>query len=421
MKQKLKIGALALLAALLLALGTSALAAKGGLEAAASKHELVKGGLIGRDVVFTLFDFEAALGVSGIEAIVIRELPAPHEGTLTLGGKRVEAGQRITARQIPTLTFAAATPMTTESTFVFRAENVSLTDMTCRIRLTEKMNYAPSIAHLTDAWLSVSTQTDLKINGRLTAHDPEGDKLTYLAVSYPENGSLLLRGDEYCYTPRAGFKGSDSFSYVVRDEYGNYSTVATVTVKVRERAADYTYADMEEDSRSAAALTMEAMEIMQGKVVGDRRYFLPSENVSLSDFVVMAMKAIGIRPLSTETFYDNNEDIPEAIRGYIARAQRGGYIVGDLCDGKLVFPTDETVTRAEAAIIVSRMLGLEGNETKTVFADADSIPARAEEAVYTLYDLGILPTAGENMISASEPLTRGACAEMLHALIEQRN
>ena len=387
----------------------------------APSSELIKGGLRGRSVTFSPIDFDAALGVHGVKAIEITSLPKPEEGRLTIGGTAVTQGQRITRRELSELTFTPALPTLVESGFTFKAEGVGIGESKCILRFAEEMNYAPSVTHLTSALLSASTQTGLSASGRLSAYDPEGDALTYLITEYPEHGALLLCDDEtgvYRYQPSEGYTGEDSFSYVARDYYGNYSREATVSLKVEKRASDITYADMEEDGSYAAALLLESREIMQSELVGDLRFFHPSREVKLTDFLVAVMKAAGIRPLSRETFFENNDEIPAAQRGYIARAQREGYVIGELSDRGLVLDVEKTLTRAEAAMIVTKILDATGEPSAlSVFADADAIPARAEEAVYTAYELGLLSQSESGSIDANAKLTRGDAAEMLAALI----
>ena len=391
----------------------------------APSSELVKGALRGRAVTFSPTDFDTALGVHGVKAIEITALPLAEEGRLTLGGSEVKVGQRITRRELSSLTFTPAVPTLTESGFHFKAEGIGLGESRCIVRFAEEMNYAPSTAHLTAALLSASTQTGLSATGRLTAYDPEGDALTYLITSYPKHGALILTDAEagtYRYLPSEGYTGEDSFSYVARDVYGNYSKEAVVSLTVSKRALSHTYADMEKDGSSAAALTLEAKEIMQSELVGDLRYFYPSREVTVTDFLVMVMKAAGIRPLSRETFFENNDEIPIAQRGYIARAQREGYIVGELSEAGLVLDVTKTVTRAEAAVIVSKILDSSGEPSAlSVFADADAIPARAKAAVYTAYELGLLSLSESGSIDAAAPLTRGDAAEMLANLMAYLN
>ena len=385
----------------------------------APASELVKGGLRGKAVTFSPIDFDAALGVHGVRAILITSLPKPEEGTLTLGGKALSVGQRIARGDLGRLCFTPSVPTLTESSFGFQAEGVGLGESKCILRFAEEMNYAPSVTHLTSALLSSSTQEGLLASGRLTAYDPEGDELTYLVTDYPAHGALLVDASTglYSYLPSNGFTGKDSFSYVARDFYGNYSIEASVSLEVSPRLLGYTYTDMQGDGCAAAALSLEAKGIMQSELVGDEHFFHPSREVKLIDFLVMAMKAAGIRPLSCETFFENNDEIPAPLRGYIARAQREGYVIGELSDRGLVLDVEKTVTRAEAAVIVSKILCPSGDPSSlSVFADADAIPTRAEEAVYTAYELGLLSLTEDGCIEASAPMTRRDAAEMLFTL-----
>lgn len=62
--------------------------------------------------------------------------------------------------------------------------------------------------------------------------DPEGGKLTAILKSGPGNGAVSLAADgSFTYTPKAGFSGSDSFTYAASD--GENESVATVTLTVK--------------------------------------------------------------------------------------------------------------------------------------------------------------------------------------------
>ncbi len=80
----------------------------------------------------------------------------------------------------------------------------------------------------------------------LLANDttPGGDDLlTIVGTSDPAGGAATIVNNQVVYTPDAGFHGSDTFTYTLRDPYGNEST-ATVTVIVNTppQAADLVYA-----------------------------------------------------------------------------------------------------------------------------------------------------------------------------------
>jgi large repetitive protein len=61
--------------------------------------------------------------------------------------------------------------------------------------------------------------------------DPDGDPLSILSVTQPQNGSVTVSGTDLLYEPDDGFNGTDSFSYTIADDSGSTST-ATVTVGV---------------------------------------------------------------------------------------------------------------------------------------------------------------------------------------------
>lgn len=61
--------------------------------------------------------------------------------------------------------------------------------------------------------------------------DPDGDALTITASTAPANGTATISGSSVLYTPRAGFTGSDSFSYTISD--GALTATATVNITVR--------------------------------------------------------------------------------------------------------------------------------------------------------------------------------------------
>ncbi|MBX3745862.1 MAG: tandem-95 repeat protein [Verrucomicrobiae bacterium] len=65
----------------------------------------------------------------------------------------------------------------------------------------------------------------------LAVVDVDGGPLTFELVSGPERGTLGGTFPEVRYTPAAGFRGTDRFTYRVRDDHGHLAT-ATVTLQV---------------------------------------------------------------------------------------------------------------------------------------------------------------------------------------------
>ncbi|MCX7843915.1 MAG: cadherin-like domain-containing protein, partial [Candidatus Bipolaricaulota bacterium] len=67
--------------------------------------------------------------------------------------------------------------------------------------------------------------------------DPDGDALTAELVSGPTQGTLTLNPNgSFTYTPPANFAGTVTFTYRAKDSDGAYSSTATVTITVENRA-----------------------------------------------------------------------------------------------------------------------------------------------------------------------------------------
>jgi hypothetical protein len=65
----------------------------------------------------------------------------------------------------------------------------------------------------------------------LNGSDIEGDPLTFKVDSPPAHGTWTLIGQDFIYTPAAGYSGADSFTFVAND--GNLdSEPALVSVKI---------------------------------------------------------------------------------------------------------------------------------------------------------------------------------------------
>jgi len=376
---------------------------------------------VGNDVVFSEDAFARALNLSGIDYITVRSLPETAAGELLLGSTRVAVGQTISGANLAYMTFSAAAEDLTRASFTFTANGGAI-PMRCNIYLLDEVNYTPTVSIVPALSLNVSTHRDLAAYGTLSAYDPDGDTVVFEIVSYPQNGVLEMRdrtSGSYVYTPNAGYTGSDCFTYVARDPYGNYSAAATVDLKVTLSGTSVTYADMKGNGAYHAALTLTERGVMSGTQVGNQYYFYPENSVSRVEFLVMAMNAAGITevPACEKTVFADDAEIPEAMKGYVAAAYEMKYISGSLSDGKLCFLPNEEITRAQAAVMLSNIVGLCDVPVTPTFADGSEIPVWASEAIYSLNAAGIMnPQAG--YIAPTAKLTRAQTAQMLAAAME---
>ncbi len=394
-----------------------------GVQILSAQTEMAVWGPRGNDVTFEVADFCRNLNLSSIDYIKVISLPGDTEGELLMGSVRVSVGQIISGENLAHLCFAAADDSITKASFTFSA-NGSATAITCNVYLLDGVNYAPTVSMASSATLQMSTYRDREAYGVLSAYDPDGDALVFEIIKAPENGSVLLidRSEgTYVYAPNSGFVGSDAFSYVARDVYGNYSAATTVQLRVMTSGTSVTYVDMVDSKAANAALELTEAGVMSGVQVGNQHFFYPERTVTRAELLVMAMNAAGITdvPACEMTGFDDDADIASAMKGYVSTAYTMGYISGTLRDGKLCFLPNEEISRAEAAVMICAILGEEESEVAPTFADGEDIPVWAEEAVCTLNVLGVM-NAKDGYISPTSSLTREDAALILQAVMRLR-
>lgn len=425
MKRKIScILVLALLFGLTLALPSSAYTRLSyGTDCLAAQSELIKSGLRGSDIRFTEADFKQALGVSRVSSVTLLSLPPVTDGVLKAGGVPCVTGQVLDRASIATLTFTPASAAVENASFTFCANSTAgTTSLTCNLRILDRINYAPTVLTVTETALQAETHSGVNYFGSMAAEDPEDDALTYLVISYPKKGSLTLTdaaSGSFRYAPNVNARGSDSFTYVVRDAYGNYSTPATVQISIKDRANTEIYTDMKNHPAHNAALTVTAASIMMGEIEGGGICFRPDGTVSRADFLVMVMKAAKVAPIANlaESSFDDNCDIAASVRPYVATAQRYGYVNGSFDGTGLYFEPNREITRAEAAVIMNNILNTDTPASLPVFADADSIPTWAKADIYALTEAGIFYPNAAGSVAANAQLTRADAAVMLAAIM----
>lgn len=389
-----------------------------GAAVIASEVTVVKTALLGETVEFSDSDIKCALGIPDFCSVTVNTLPSSTEGTLMLGERRVGEGTVIRRRNLSRLCFIPTDNSVTESSFVISVKGASEDGIKCIIRFVDKVNYAPKLNTDANQTLSVATQSGIGVYGKISAADPEGDALLYMTVRYPKHGTLSLDSEtgDFAYTPNDGYRGKDSFVFTVRDEYGNYTAAETVGINVTKRMSEVEYVDMEKSPSYNAAVTMTAMGVMGGERIGDGLYFLPDGDVSRAEFVAMAMKALGIRADSSlrATYFDDNGDIPEPLVSYVATAARCGIVNGAFDGTALLFRPNDKITFTEAAIVLSNILEIGGDDA--VFSELESVSALP---VWARDEVGAVISAGifDPETSLSDTLTRADAAECLYRAV----
>ena len=391
-----------------------------GINVLASRMDVAVSAPAGNDVVFSADIFARGLNLSGIDYITIVDLPREADGRLLLGSTPIARGQKISAQNLSHMVFSASEDDVKSTSFLLEVNGNAITH-TCSVYLLSSENYTPTLAMAPKLSLEMLTYRDMNVYGILSAYDPDGDALVFEIVSYPEKGAVVCNADtgSYVYTPNVGYVGSDSFSYVARDIYGNYSAAKTVSLRIEIAGTAVVYADMADSPYQSAALTLTAAGVMSGAQMGNKYYFYPEKTVTRAEFLVMAMHAAGITdvPTCTATAFFDDADIPEMLKGYVATAYSLGYVNGTSVSGELCFLPNEEITRAQAAVMIGNIIGASEVSVIPVFADHSSIPVWASDAIYSLHSIGIM-TANDGCIDPVSKITREQSAGMLAAIMQ---
>lgn len=381
---------------------------------------LAKSAVVGSEIMFSDKDFMQALGVDDIESVTVTALPDVASGRLMLGESDVKKEQKIPGSKISELRFVPREDEPTSCEVRFRCGADFEYELLCTLYMLAETNYSPTTEMLDSGCLRAHVARNTRYIGAMKASDPENDSLTYAVTKHPENGSITVNDKaygSYTYIPTADFTGSDSFSYTATDTYGNRSGEVTVDISVDDSST--VYSDMREHWAENAAVQLAEHNIMIGQRMGDELLFEPEKPVSRCEFLVMAMNAAGIRltPQAVDTVFYDDEDIPNAYKSYVASAESLGIIDGASSDGKRCFFPNNQITRAEAAVILERLIDKNRPVFLPVFADGASIPSWATEAFYCLSSCGIINGVGGGEMAAYTPLDRAQSAQMLLGMI----
>ncbi len=389
------------------------------LNVLAAKETVSCSAKTGQPVQFSAQIFDRAFGIEKIPAITVITLPPIADGYLQLGTLRVQRGQTIARQDLASLQFVPSSAQTTASEFEVANGGCEISyQVKCTLQFYNGENTAPVIAN---PMQSTSTLTNVAVTERLTALDPQGDFMLYTVTVQPKHGVftwLDQKNGIYRYIPALGYTGNDAFSYTVQDRYGHISEEAQVqiTISATESAL---YTDMITNPAHAAAIRLSEAGVITGMQVGGKRVFDPERKVTRCEFLTMAMKAAGyeVSGVSVSLPFADVAEIPQAYLQTVMTAYAGGIIQGEEKDGKQIFAPNGEITRAEAAVILQRLVNAAVPTSVPVFADTSDIPAWAKDAVFAMYDIGVFATEQDGSIGAATILNRAGCAMILDRVL----
>ncbi len=345
------------------------------------------------------FSAEDFAGEEELTGVCITGLPDSSAGTVMLGSRVVRPGDILSAGQLKTLTFE---PLRTEKdqqvtvTYLPIYANRVAPETTMTISVLGKEDKAPVAQDS-----ALETYKNLPNTGKLNASDPEGEALTYTLIRGPKRGDVVLNDDgSFTYTPRKNKVGTDSFTFTATDPAGNVSRVATVTVEICKPKDKTQYADTVGSECRFAAEWMKNSGIFVGETISGKSCFQPEKAVTRGEFMAMLVNSLGLKVDEDATTTGFTDDVPTWLKPYLSAALRSG--LTENWPHGTVFGAEETITGAEAALLLQNALDL----PKTLEEDVDA-PAWAQDAMTVMAQYGF-------GLDTNESVTRGQAAMALY-------
>jgi len=374
----------------------------------------------GRLLYFTAEEFTSRVtGEEELSAIVLSTLP--EQGDLRLAGQAVGQGQAIPTEELSALCFVpeiGAEDIHTHFDFrpVFSRSGAAEETVRVSLNLSDTANTAPIAVEQT-----FETYTDLPLLGSLKAVDPDGDACTFAVEQQGKRGVVEITENGFRYIP-TGKSGRDSFTVAAIDCFGNRSQPAEITVRVIKRhdREQFTYTDLQDSPAHYAALRLREAGVFSGETFGTEAFFRPGQPVSRAEFLTMAASVVQMAQpaAAVSTGMSDHEAIPAWAQGYVAAGILSGVVNGSADGaGNRVFRAEDAITRAEAAAILNRCLELTDDGREPVFADDDTVPAWARQAVVNCTARGLLPTFADGTVRAGDAVTREDAAVMLYEML----
>ena len=120
-------------------------------------------------------------------------------------------------------------------------------------------------------------------------------------------------------------------------------------------------------------------------IINDSDNIYPERNITRAEFVKIINRAFSYNEKATENFSDISSDKWYFDEFLIAKNQ--GYITGN---EQGFAEAEKNLTRAEAAVILSRIIDIDALSSDKSFADQDSIPNWASESIKKLVNVKII-------------------------------
>ncbi|MCD7776952.1 MAG: S-layer homology domain-containing protein [Clostridiales bacterium] len=185
-----------------------------------------------------------------------------------------------------------------------------------------------------------------------------------------------------------------------------------------ETSVEYAFPDLEETPWAAEAVNyLASLKIVNGYNDGT---FLPKNNVTRADFIIMLLNTLGVSGEAEGSFTDVRED--KYYANYVCLAKDLGIAQG-YSDGS--FEPEDYITRQDMMVLTARAyeavtgesLSSSNTEALADFNDTDEISSYAQESIIGMVEAGIVNGSNGN-ISPKAGTTRAETAVIMYNVLK---
>lgn len=377
-------------------------------------------------IYFSAQDFTDHVTVAEGEALkIIKIVTLPDSGSLSYNGNPVEAEQEVFMESLSSLLYTPLSDLVYDTSLTYQAKaggDFSNT-ATIAISITEPTN---GPLRVEDS--SITTKKNTPVTSTLVGHseteltqEPE-----FMIVDAPTKGKVDVtdvQSGAFTYTPFTDQVGTDTFTFkLVLSPYESELGTVTVTIEDTPDETLFQYADLGTHWAAYSAAMLVERNILIGEKIGNKYFYYPDKQLTRGDFVLLLTAAVGLDSLpeytGSERFADEDE-IPNYLVEPAYRAMEAGIINGIAEDGRIYFGANNSLMRIEALMMVNNAINPEyESNIELDFADADTIPAWALQAVKNMEGYGLIKGFDDNTLRPYSLISKAQGGEIVYQFVK---
>ncbi|MCT4688738.1 S-layer homology domain-containing protein [Vallitalea sp.] len=155
--------------------------------------------------------------------------------------------------------------------------------------------------------------------------------------------------------------------------------------------------------------------IINGVKVDNKYYYYPKRTITRLEFAKLAVEASNVETeiIDLSNIFEDEDQIHKWGLPYVSTLYKHSWINGITVDNKQFFKPKRQITRAEAAVLLGKILKMEKDTKPCNFKDYENIPEWARDYINILVSKEIINGYPDNTFRPNDFITREEAASMI--------